>query len=137
MAQTTEQIETYIEQKRDDLGSNLHELETKVKSMTDWKHYFENNPMTMIGMAFGGGVLLAAMLGGRRLRKRRRSFSEPMATASDASMSSTSPIKERALEAWDQVKGALVGVAATKVKDYVEEIVPGFKEQFQRVQMKS
>ena len=57
MGQTTEQIEAHIEHTRDDLGSNLHELEAKVKSITDWKHHFQSKPMTMLGVAFGGGIL--------------------------------------------------------------------------------
>jgi hypothetical protein len=134
MGQTTEQIETFIEQKRDDLGSDLHELETKVKSLTDWKHYFENSPMTAMGVAFVGGIVLATMLGRGRHRARRGSFSE--APPSSGTTSSTSELKESALEIWHQIKGALMGVAAAKAKDYVNEIIPGFKEEFQRVQMK-
>lgn len=73
MGQTADQIETHIERTRDNLGSNITELEQKVKSATDWKHYFRNNPMTMMGVAFGGGVLLAVMLGNGR-RHRARTF---------------------------------------------------------------
>ena len=58
MGETTNQIESYIETKREDLGSNLAELENKVKSITDWREQFRSNPMTMVGVAFGGGILL-------------------------------------------------------------------------------
>ena len=51
MGQTTHQIEAHIEDTREDLGSNLHELELKVKSVTDWKQHFRTNPMTMLGVA--------------------------------------------------------------------------------------
>jgi len=54
-------LERYIENKREDLGSNLQELEQKVKSVTDWRQQVQNNPMTIIGAAFGGGVLLVSM----------------------------------------------------------------------------
>lgn len=132
MGQTANQIETHIEQTRDTLGSNIQELEQKVKSVTDWKQHFQNNPMTMIGVAFGGGVLLATMLGGG---KRRRSFSSHEQTAhpSHAGMDSQ---KHNALEAWDSIKGALIGVAATRFKDFVGEVVPGFTDQFQHTQDK-
>ena len=72
MGETANQIESYIDQKREDLGSNLQELEQKVKSATDWRWQFQKNPMTMIGIAFGIGMLLAAMLG---RGKRRSAFS--------------------------------------------------------------
>ena len=65
MGQTTDQIESQIGSKREDLKSNLQELETRVKTATDWRHYFAQHTGTMIAAAFGGGVLLAAMLGGR------------------------------------------------------------------------
>ena len=78
MGQTTSEIEAHIEHTREDLGSNLHELERKVKSVTDWKQQFQTKPMTMLGVAFGGGVLLATMLGGRKHRRGERSFSSRM-----------------------------------------------------------
>lgn len=126
MGQTTHQIEAHIEDTRKDLGSNLHELEQKVKSVTDWKQHFQRNPMTMLGVALGGGILLATMLGGRKKRRGERSLSshvEPHA--------GTEQQKHKALETWDNIKGALIGVAATRFKDFVGEIVPGFQEQFQ------
>jgi hypothetical protein len=129
MGQTTHQIEAHIEDTRKDLGSNLHELERKVKSVTDWKQHFQSNPMTMLGVAFGGGILLATMLGGRKNKRGERGFSSP-ATGSD-SHAATDHQKHKALETWDIIKGALVGVAATRFKDFVGEIVPGFQEQFQ------
>jgi len=129
MGQTTNQIESYIKTKREDLGSNLHELETKVKSMTDWKYHFENNPTTLLAVAFGGGVLLATMMGGRK--KRGRVFSDVPESRMPSS-STTNQIKDKAFETWDHMKGALIGLAAARVKEYVGEVIPGFKEQFER-----
>ena len=132
MGETANEIETHIERTRQDLGSNLNELENKVKSVTDWKHHFQNSPMTMIGVAFGGGILLATALGGRKGRRRERSF------ASDAGdnerHAGLDRQKDKALESWDNIKGALIGVAAARVKDFVGEVVPGFQEQFERTQ---
>jgi hypothetical protein len=133
MGETTHQIEAHIEDTRDDLGSNLHELEQKVKSVTDWRKQFRTNPMTMLGVAFGGGILLSAMLGGRRNR-RGQGFSS-QATGSEPH-AGTDRQKHKALETWDNIKGALIGVAATRFKDFVGEIVPGFQEQFQHTEEK-
>jgi hypothetical protein len=41
-----------------------------------------------------------------------------------------------ALETWSNIKGALIGVAATKFKDYVGQFVPGFNEQYQATEAK-
>jgi hypothetical protein len=135
MGQTTHQIEAHIEDTREDLGSNLHELEQKVKSVTDWKQHFRTNPMTMLGVAFGGGILLATMLGGRKNRRGERGF--PSHATGSEPHAGTEQQKHKALETWDNIKGALIGVAATRFKDFVGEIVPGFQEQFQGAEEKA
>ena len=45
--------------------------------------------------------------------------------------------KHKALETLDNIKGALIGVAATRFKDFVGEVVPGFQEQFQHTEEKT
>jgi hypothetical protein len=65
MGEKSSQITREIENTRAELGSNLQELERKVRGMTDWRQQFEKNPITLIGLAFGGGLLLGAALGGR------------------------------------------------------------------------
>ena len=132
MGQTTHQIEAHIENTREDLGSDLHELERKVKDVTDWKQHFQTKPMTMLGVAFGGGVLLATSLrsGRKRNPAAERGFSSPALSAE--THAATDRQKHKALETWDNIKGALIGVAATRFKEFVGEVVPGFDEQFQR-----
>ncbi len=134
MGQTIQQIEAHIEHTREDLGSNLNELERKVKSVTDWKHHFNTKPLTLLGAAFGGGILLATMLGGRNSRRGTRSYSSP---SSSEPHRGTDHQKHKALETWDNIKGALIGVAATRFKDFVGEVVPGFSAQFQRTEEKA
>lgn len=133
MGETTDQIAAHIEDTRDDLGANLQELEQKVKSVTDWKQHFQSSPMTMIGVAFGGGILLATMLGGGKGGRRRSASSgagyEPHA--------GTDHQKYKALETWDNIKGALIGVAATRFQEFVGSVVPGFHEQYQRTEQKT
>jgi hypothetical protein len=129
MGETTDQIESYIESKRGDLGSNLQELEQKVKSVTDWRQRFQKNPMTMIAVAFGGGVLLASVLGGRSRNRHVGVASEP-----HSPHAGTDQMAHKALETWDNIKGALIGVAATRFKDFVGEVIPGFHEQLRNTE---
>jgi hypothetical protein len=63
MGQTTDQIATDIDQTREDLRSNLEELETKVKSITDWRGHFRKHPAPMVVAALVGGALLSVMIG--------------------------------------------------------------------------
>ena len=129
MGQTTDQIERHIEHTRGALGSNLQELEHKVQSVTDWKQHFQSNPLTMLGVAFGGGILLATMMG-----SKHKHGSHP--DTDSAPHSGTDLQKNKAMETWDNIKGGLIGVAATRFKDFVGEIVPGFQEHFQQTEDK-
>jgi len=135
MEQTTDQIEAYIQATHHDLGANLKELENRVKSVTDWKEHFHNSPMTMISVAFGAGIVLAAALGG----KRRRGVERAPFSYGNVSPTHTEETTQRpkSNETWDTVRGALIGVAATRFKDFVGEIVPGFSEHLQRSEAKT
>ena len=48
MAEKPDQIARHIESTRNELGSNLHELENKVRQEADWKTHFERNPMMWV-----------------------------------------------------------------------------------------
>jgi len=134
MGQTTNQIEEHIEDTRADLGDNLRELEQKVRLATDWKQHFRNNPMTMVGVAFGGGVMLAAVMGGRKHR-RGREYARAVTGAEANGM--TTAASHKAFETLDIIKDALAGVAAAKVKDFVGDIVPGFHDEMKRCEEKA
>ena len=124
MGQTSDQIETQIETRREDLRANFEELESKVKSATDWRQQFRANTGTMLAIAFGGGVLLAQVFGRsggpRPYRSAERLQRAPAAP---------SPRRMELRQTWDSIQGALIGVAASKVKDTLADFIPGFREQ--------
>jgi len=66
MGETPDQIERHIYEKRSELGENINELQQKVKTAVDWRAQFDQRPMTMLGLAFGGGLLLSMFFGGRQ-----------------------------------------------------------------------
>src|SRR4029453_18546667 len=131
MVETTAQIETHIERTRDNLGANLEVLEQKVKSATDWREYFQRSPMGLGGAAFAGGVLLAMTTGNRRLR---RSIGKTPATLASATSRAMGPHTGEVVTMLDNVRGALIGMAAAKVKDLVADVMPGFRDEFDRRQ---
>jgi hypothetical protein len=156
MDEKPDQIMSHIETQRDQLGRNLNELESRVKSAADWRVQFNKNPMLMMGVALGGGMLLGSMVGGSR-RSGRSSWSSSSrnyATAGasmaawgggsgSTSSSSSSPAKSsytstsspavreqrrKANETLDNIKAALIGFATAKVKEFMTEALPGFHQ---------
>ena len=132
MGQTTDQIENHIETKREDLKSNLQELETRVKTAADWRHYFQNHTGTMVAAAFGGGVLLSTMVGKAKSAGVVSANAPP--APSNTTHSRTAGAKHEVLETWNTVRSALVGVAASKFKGMLGEVVPGFTEHLAKAE---
>jgi hypothetical protein len=127
MGQTVDQIEDQIEGSRGDLRSNLEELGQKVKSAVDWREKFRANPGAVLALAFGGGLILANIIGGSRSRDER-SHGAHRAAVSGAAEDRKGPV----LRAWDDIQRALVGVVAAKVTNTLAEVVPAFMEQLRR-----
>lgn len=67
MAQDPNEIEQNIRSKRRELGGHLEELEARLREDTDWRTYVRRNPLTVLAAAFGLGLTLAFMFGGRRM----------------------------------------------------------------------
>jgi hypothetical protein len=59
MDQKPDVIRGQIEEHRQELVENVRELETRVKSMADWRMRFQQDPGKMLGIAFAGGVVLS------------------------------------------------------------------------------
>ena len=62
----SEQIVKHIQQKRDPLGDNLAELQTRVREAVNWRTYFFRNPWAMIGASALAGYLPSSLFIPRR-----------------------------------------------------------------------
>ena len=94
-----------------------------MKSATDWRETFRRNPGTTLAVAFIGGLLLASAVG--RTEASRREHRVPRGAAFNRVGGGS---QQLALRAWDEIKSALIGVAAAKVTRTLAELLPGFKE---------
>ena len=92
---------------------------------------FEERPHLFLGAAFIGGVVLASAL---RSKSAGRALS---AAALNQRVNGNGSVQAQALELWDNVQAALVGLASTKIKEYIGELVPGFDEQYRRAEQRS
>jgi ElaB/YqjD/DUF883 family membrane-anchored ribosome-binding protein len=62
MDQRTAGIVKDIAEDRQRLGDNIAELERRLRRAADWRSYYARNPWTMLGVALGGGFLVAGIL---------------------------------------------------------------------------
>jgi hypothetical protein len=139
MGEKSDQIEQHIRETRNDLSENISELQDKVKTAVDWRAQFEERPGTMIALAFGGGAILAALVSSGRSSGKNYSGSRRYSLDEDRDDSQTSSNKYRSShgnapdqtsETWNALKGAVVGAATAKLTEAIEEVLPGFTNEF-------
>ena len=128
MDRATENIELEIDRGRELLRSNLEELEARVRSVVDWRRAYRANTATALGIAFGAALLLGLMVQGRA---REPAAVEYRSVVGQGGRRSDARRREASL-AWRTIESALMGVAATHLKDFLARVVPGFREQLAR-----
>jgi hypothetical protein len=139
MGEKSDQIERHIQEQRAELGDNIVQLQEKVKGAFDWRVQFEHRPMTMIGIALGGGVLLSSLFGGRpRSRRSRKPLDGGRTASSEVQFPQThngavaAQSENKSSDAWRNIKVALVGVAGAKFQTFVDSFIPGFSKEYNK-----
>jgi len=132
MGETPDEIERHIYEKRSELGENIDELQQKVKTAVDWRAQFDQRPWVLMGAAFGGGLLLALLFGGRGDSSRS---SSPDAWKREAYRTGNVQQRDDKVNAiWENIRGAALAVAASRLGNVLEGVLPGFQEQYRRRQ---
>jgi hypothetical protein len=125
MGEKAERIERHIEQQRSEVRDNMLELKQKVRRSVDWRAQVDERPLAMVGLAFGAGFLISALLGtGKSRPDFGRMSSDDTRAPEESSHGAT----------WEVIRGAVIGLAATRLKEIVEELVPGFQEEYQKAE---
>jgi hypothetical protein len=138
MGEATTQIELEIAQKRTELSDNLTELRRRAKAAVDWRSRVEERPGTMFAFAFGGGIVLAALvraLGGSATVYAERPWGNAVnyeGLASKISAQSPSKLSTATRKNLDAMAGALVGIVAARTTGILDGILPGFQKEFER-----
>jgi hypothetical protein len=124
MDERPDQIVQDIYVQRERLGEHLSELETRVHDAADWRTHYDKHPGWFMCAAFGGGFLLAGVLAnsGRSSNGNGHSL---RAYAEDEDYH-----PRRGRDKLSQLKGALIGFGAAKVKEAVDDILPGFTDHW-------
>lgn len=121
MEQESERIEKHIEDTRENLGRSLNELESRVRSTFDWRQQFDKNPWLVLGVAFTGGAAVSALLSGS-------GDSHPSYRSEYSAASPSQP--SRFAGTWHAVQAALMAAAAKKAERFLDEVIPGFGEEY-------
>jgi len=138
MGETANQIESEIAQRRTELGDNLIELKQKAKATIDWRSQVEERPVTMLAVAFGGGIVLSALFSALRgpakiyAERPSSNTAEYDSAVSRTSARSTSRVTSSTRRNLDALGGALVGIVATRTTGILDGILPGFQKEFER-----
>jgi hypothetical protein len=132
MAEEPNQIKWHIDATRGELGENVQELGRRVKKATDWHTYWDKSPMTMLALAFAGGVVASTLVG---RQGSHRNGHHPLSQGGDGlSHRGVERRKSGAADMFDTVKGAVMGWAANQFKMLLNELLPGFRQEYERTE---
>ena len=133
MGETTDQIERHIYDKRHELDENIHKLRHKVKDAVDWRVQTEEHPWRMVGLAFGAGLLTSVFIGNRgRFKPPKTGRSRRWEREYGSKSEYPRERDERTSQIWDNVKNAFAAVVVAAAKDFMEQVIPGFREQYRK-----
>ncbi len=148
MGDRTSELKRRVATERDQLHGSLEELEMKARSLVDWRAQFAAHPLPMLAAAFGGGLLLSGVLADSRGRGNGavdddpdddydddidEDIDEEAEYGDESYMPSAArrrkPRARRGNRLFDELKGALMGVAATRAVQFLDGMIPGVKAE--------
>jgi len=127
-------IKDHIDNERNQLTEKLRELESRVKNATDVREQYYKYPLIGVGLAFAGGVLLSSMI---RTGKSASATSDFRDEPSRRKQSSAVTPFSKISNTLESVVEAFVGLASAKIGSVIADAVPGFREQYERIERKS
>lgn len=148
MGKPASEISQELEQTRSDASEKIEKIEQQVtqsadsvKQSLDWRHQIDSRPLTALGTAFVGGIILGGMTGGGNGNSQQRHSSD----GSNGHSSSAGYQQSAGLggairraahtsgadEAVTSAVAAVLTTLSQRVKDAVEETYPGFLERYE------
>jgi len=141
VVQETDKIKDYIDAKRGSLERDLHEIEQRVRKAADWREWFDRKPLAVLGAATAGGFMLSLLMRRSPSSSRMSLHESASETGSTQARQSKLPSKtslqmSRVAETFDNAVAALLGVASHKVRDFIADVIPNFREEYREVEEK-
>jgi len=110
MADSVEALEQHVRRSRRSLETNLTALQERAETAADWQTHYRAHVGVAVTAALAGGVLIGAFTRGHRGSALRHG-----------------PVGQTATRVVD----ALMATAMTAAVDFVSELVPGFRDEYQ------
>ncbi len=123
MKDDTKRLEHEIALEKAALSDNLETLEARTRELADWRWQVRQRPLTSVGVALAGGVILAMLTGRRAPRASRRDEPGERGDEHRGTARRSHPVVDRLV-------GALALVAAEKAVEALGEMLPGLPAAF-------
>lgn len=141
----SDQAQEKVQETKDQVQEKVEQVQQSVKDAADWRQQFDKRPMVGLGVAFGGGFLLAGIMGGGSKKNDDKSqnrgysylpqYQNPQYQAYGRGGPSGADVgRQHVSSTFDNMKGALMGVAAAQAKSFFEKSVPGFDKEYSQVE---
>jgi hypothetical protein len=136
VGEDTRRIEDEIRAERGDLDRNLEALETRAHELADWRTHYRRHTGVALGVAFGGGFLLAALMHRGRSQGTRAYSPEPPRLAQERrnplKMLANNPhARQQVGQTWDHIVESLIGLGSMKAIEWLGTKIPGFRDEYE------
>jgi len=132
-------LKAHIEAEEESLKDNFEEIQDRVKDALNWRIWYRNNTALALGGIAAGGLLLSLLI------PKSSSIESKFVETSEIDDSETGPsrreymrseIPSRMRQVLDNTANAVLGVATDKLRDFMSNAIPGFREHYSSAQRK-
>lgn len=140
MDENPAEMEHEIELRRERLNWNIKDLQQRVGDMTDWRKQLEKRPLAFLGAAFGAGLAVAWLIPHGNGSSRRgwpdHRNDERNEGRNEGRVMRRSVVSNQVLEAWEDIKSALVGIAVARFAELLSEAIPRIGREYRKSEAK-
>jgi hypothetical protein len=130
MGERPEQLKEHIDTARNELRQNVDQLQERFRDVMDWRVQFQKRPFACLALALGAGALLSVLIEQADSEDARYRYP-------DSPPRAYSRFKSDASNAWTNIRSALVGLGAMKMREALEQALPGFAQHYTEAKTKT
>ncbi|HVQ64355.1 MAG TPA: hypothetical protein VMT78_07455 [Terriglobia bacterium] len=132
-------LKAHIEAEEESLKDNFEEIQDRVKDALNWRVWYRNNTALALGGIAAGGLVLSLLI------PKSSSIESKFVNAGEIDDAETGPSRRESLrseipsrmrQVLDNTANAVLGVATDKLRDFMSNAIPGFREHYSSAQRK-